>query len=60
VDLRFYNVAINHFTRRLIFLSYANASNAVDMLWDKGSRNYRSWGKKEFVDLACVGSQNVI
>lgn len=31
---------------------YANASNAVDMLRDKGSRDYRTWGKKEFVDLA--------
>jgi superfamily II DNA or RNA helicase/HKD family nuclease len=31
---------------------YANASNAVDMLRDKGSRGYRTWSKKEFVDLA--------
>ncbi|HHW00192.1 MAG TPA: DEAD/DEAH box helicase family protein [Clostridiaceae bacterium] len=31
---------------------YSNPSNAIDMLRDKSSMNYKSWGKKEFVSLA--------
>lgn len=31
---------------------YANASNAVDLLRDKGNRDYKNWGQKEYVDLA--------
>lgn len=31
---------------------YSYGSNAVDMLRDKVSRDYRTWGKKEFVNLA--------
>lgn len=31
---------------------YSHGSNAVDMLKDKSSRNYKEWGKKEYVDLA--------
>jgi len=31
---------------------YSNPSNAVDMLRDKSSRNYKSWGKKEYISLA--------
>lgn len=31
---------------------YSNGSNAVDMLKDKSTRNYKYWGKKEYVNLA--------
>lgn len=31
---------------------YSNPSNAIDMLRDKSSRNFRSWGKKEYVSQA--------
>ncbi len=31
---------------------YSNASNAVDMLKDSNTRNYKLWGKKEYVSLA--------
>ncbi|WP_027308515.1 DEAD/DEAH box helicase family protein [Caloramator sp. ALD01] len=31
---------------------YSNPSNAVDMLKDKGTANYKSWGKKEYLKLS--------
>ena len=31
---------------------YSCGSNAVDMLKDKSTRNYKEWGKKEYVSLA--------
>lgn len=31
---------------------YNNASNGVDMLKDKKTKNYRSWGKKQYLSLA--------
>ena len=31
---------------------YNNASNGVDMLKDKNTKNYRSWGKRQYLSLA--------
>lgn len=31
---------------------YSHGSNAVDLLKDSSTRNYREWGKKEYVNLA--------
>jgi len=31
---------------------YNNASNGVDMLKDKKTKNYKSWGKKQYLSLA--------
>lgn len=31
---------------------YNNASNGVDMLKDKNTKNYKSWGKKQYLSLA--------
>lgn len=31
---------------------YNNSSNGVDMLKDKSTKNYKAWGKKEYVSLA--------
>ena len=31
---------------------YSNSSNAIDLLRDNSTRNYRNWGKKEYVRLA--------
>ncbi len=39
---------------------YANASNAVDLLRDKGNRDYKNWGQKEFIDLARRNSMHFL
>jgi hypothetical protein len=31
---------------------YSHGSNAVDLLKDNSTRNYKDWGKKEYVQLA--------
>jgi len=31
---------------------YSHGSNAVDLLKDGSTRNYREWGRKEYVNLA--------
>jgi len=31
---------------------YSHGSNAIDLLKDKNTRNYKDWGKKEYVNLA--------
>lgn len=31
---------------------YSHGSNAIDLLRDKSTRNYKDWGKKEYVNLA--------
>lgn len=33
---------------------YENGSNGSDMLKDKGTRNFKTWGKKEYVKLAKI------
>lgn len=31
---------------------YSNGSNSIDLLRDKNTRNYKDWGKREYVNLA--------